>query len=76
MVLPEDLMIPSHAGALPDSGWQIYCKLLWLPQFLSTIIGGGMVYIAGALKDAKIDLAIAYQIMGLLCFLQHGHFLE
>jgi MFS transporter, Spinster family, sphingosine-1-phosphate transporter len=35
-------------------------------NFLSTIIGGGMVYVAGALKDANIDLAIAYQIMAVV----------
>ena len=35
-------------------------------NFLSTIIGGGMVYVAGALKDARIDLSIAYQIMAVI----------
>ena len=35
-------------------------------NFLSTIIGGGMVYVAGALRDAKIDLSIAYQIMAVV----------
>jgi MFS transporter, Spinster family, sphingosine-1-phosphate transporter len=35
-------------------------------NFLSTIIGGGMVYVAGALKDARIDLSIAYQIMAVV----------
>lgn len=31
-------------------------------NFLSTIVGGLMVYIGGALKDAQIDLSIIYQI--------------
>jgi MFS family permease len=35
-------------------------------NFLSTLVGGGMVYFAGALKDAKIDLSIAYQIMAVV----------
>lgn len=30
-------------------------------NFLSTIIGGLMVYVGGALKDAKIDLSVIYQ---------------
>lgn len=30
-------------------------------NFLSTIIGGLMVYVGGALKDAQVDLAIVYQ---------------
>lgn len=30
-------------------------------NFLSTIIGGLMVYVGGALKDAKVDLSIVYQ---------------
>jgi len=38
-------------------------------NFLSTIIGGGMVYAAGALKDAKIDQSIAYQIMAVVMLL-------
>lgn len=31
-------------------------------NFLSTIIGGLMVYVGGALKDAQIDLSIVYQV--------------
>jgi MFS transporter, Spinster family, sphingosine-1-phosphate transporter len=31
-------------------------------NFLSTIVGGLMVYVGGALKDAQIDLSIIYQI--------------
>lgn len=31
-------------------------------NFLSTIIGGLMVYVGGALKDARIDLSIIYQV--------------
>ncbi len=31
-------------------------------NFLSTIIGGLMVYVGGALKDSNVDLAIIYQI--------------
>ena len=31
-------------------------------NFLSTIVGGLMVYVGGALKDAKIDLSVIYQI--------------
>ncbi len=31
-------------------------------NFLSTIIGGLMVYVGGALKDADVDLSIVYQI--------------
>lgn len=31
-------------------------------NFLSTIVGGLMVYVGGALKDAQIDLAIIYMI--------------
>jgi predicted MFS family arabinose efflux permease len=38
-------------------------------NFLSTIVGGIMVYWAGALKDAKIDLAIAYQIISVVMLL-------
>ena len=33
-----------------------------LLNFLSTIVGGLMVYVGGALKDAQIDLAIIYQV--------------
>jgi MFS family permease len=35
-------------------------------NFISTIVGGIMVYIGGALKDAKVDLAIVYQVSALL----------
>jgi len=38
-------------------------------NFLSTIIGGGMVYVGGALKDAHIDLSIAYQIIAVVMLL-------
>lgn len=38
-------------------------------NFLSTIIGGGMVYVAGALKDANVDLSIAYQVMAVVMLL-------
>ncbi len=31
-------------------------------NFLSTIIGGLMVYVGGALKDADVDLSIVYQV--------------
>ncbi|MEJ2901916.1 MFS transporter [Pedobacter panaciterrae] len=31
-------------------------------NFLSTIIGGLMVYVGGALKDAQVDLSIVYQV--------------
>lgn len=31
-------------------------------NFLSTIVGGSMVYVGGALKDAEIDLAVIYQV--------------
>ncbi len=31
-------------------------------NFLSTIVGGVMVYVGGALKDANISLAIVYQV--------------
>lgn len=31
-------------------------------NFLSTIIGGMMVYVGGALKDAQVDLSIVYQV--------------
>ena len=31
-------------------------------NFLSTIIGGAMVYIGGALKDADVSLSVTYQI--------------
>jgi predicted MFS family arabinose efflux permease len=35
-------------------------------NFLSTIIGGLMVYVGGALKDAKIDLSVIYQVSAVL----------
>ena len=35
-------------------------------NFISTIIGGCMVYIAGALKDANISLSVAYQVIAVL----------
>jgi len=38
-------------------------------NFLSTIIGGLMVYVGGALKDAKIDLSIIYQVSAVLMLL-------
>lgn len=38
-------------------------------NFLSTIIGGVMVYVGGALKDAKVDLSIVYQVCALLMLL-------
>lgn len=38
-------------------------------NFLSTIIGGMMVYWVGAMKDAKIDLSIAYQIISVVMLL-------
>ncbi|MGF1923458.1 MAG: MFS transporter [Bacteroidia bacterium] len=33
-----------------------------LLNFLSTIIGGIMIYVGGALKDANVDLSIIYQV--------------
>jgi MFS transporter, Spinster family, sphingosine-1-phosphate transporter len=38
-------------------------------NFLSTIIGGLMVYWVGALKDANIDLSIAYQMISVVMLL-------
>jgi MFS transporter, Spinster family, sphingosine-1-phosphate transporter len=38
-------------------------------NFLSTIIGGVMVYAVGALKDANISLSMAYQIMAVVMML-------
>jgi MFS transporter, Spinster family, sphingosine-1-phosphate transporter len=38
-------------------------------NFLGTIIGGLMVYIGGALKDAKVDLSVIYQISAVLMLL-------
>lgn len=34
-------------------------------NFLSTIVGGLMVYIGGALKDADVSLAITYQVVAI-----------
>ena len=36
---------------------------------LSTIVGGLMVYFAGSLKDANIDLSIAYQVIAVVLML-------
>jgi MFS transporter, Spinster family, sphingosine-1-phosphate transporter len=38
-------------------------------NFLSTIVGGIMVYAVGALKDANISLAIAFQVMAVVMLL-------
>jgi len=38
-------------------------------NFLSTIIGGLMVYVGGALKDAKVDLSIVYQVSAVVMLL-------
>jgi len=38
-------------------------------NFLSTIIGGLMVYVGGALKDAKVDLSIVYQVSAVIMLL-------
>ncbi|HNX79436.1 MAG TPA: MFS transporter, partial [Prolixibacteraceae bacterium] len=38
-------------------------------NFLSTIVGGVMVYAVGALKDANIPLSIAYQVMAVAMLL-------
>ncbi len=35
-------------------------------NFLSTIIGGLMVYVGGSLKDANVDLSIVYQVSAVL----------
>lgn len=35
-------------------------------NFLSTIIGGLMVYVGGALKDANVDLSVIYQVSAVL----------
>lgn len=37
-----------------------------LLNFVSTIIGGMMVYVGGALKDAQVDLSIVYQVSAVL----------
>ncbi|MEI2273039.1 MFS transporter [Sphingobacterium sp. ML3W] len=34
-------------------------------NFLSTIVGGLMVYVGGALKDANVSLAITYQVVAI-----------
>lgn len=38
-------------------------------NFLSTIVGGIMVYVGGALKDADIGLAIVYQVCAVIMIL-------
>ena len=38
-------------------------------NFLSTIVGGLMVYVGGALKDAQVDLAIVYQVSAVVMLL-------
>lgn len=38
-------------------------------NFLSTIVGGLMVYVGGALKDAQIDLSIIYQVAAVIMLL-------
>jgi MFS family permease len=38
-------------------------------NFLSTIVGGVMVYAVGALKDANISLSIAFQVMAVVMML-------
>lgn len=38
-------------------------------NFLSTIVGGLMVYVGGALKDANISLSITYQIIAIALLL-------
>ncbi|QBR10699.1 MULTISPECIES: MFS transporter [unclassified Sphingobacterium] len=38
-------------------------------NFLSTIVGGVMVYLGGALKDANISLSIIYQIIAVILLL-------
>lgn len=35
-------------------------------NLLSTLIGGGMVYVGGALKDANISLSVTYQVAAVL----------
>lgn len=37
-----------------------------LLNFLSTIVGGSMVYVGGALKDAQIDLSVIYQVAAVI----------
>ena len=38
-------------------------------NFLSTIVGGLMVYVGGALKDAQVDLSIVYQFSAVVMLL-------
>ncbi|SMC98174.1 MFS transporter [Pedobacter africanus] len=38
-------------------------------NFLSTIVGGLMVYVGGALKDAQVDLSIVYQVSAVVMLL-------
>ena len=38
-------------------------------NFLSTIVGGIMVYVGGALKDANVSLAITFQVVAVLLLL-------
>ncbi|GGH18538.1 MFS transporter [Sphingobacterium alkalisoli] len=38
-------------------------------NFLSTIVGGIMVYVGGALKDANVNLSITYQIIAVVLLL-------
>jgi MFS family permease len=38
-------------------------------NLLSTVVGGGMVYLGGILQDANIDLALVYQLVAVLMLL-------
>ena len=38
-------------------------------NLLSTIVGGGMVYLGGILQDANVDLALVYQLVAVLMLL-------
>lgn len=38
-------------------------------NFLSTIVGGIMVYVGGALKDANVSLSITYQVIAIVLLL-------
>jgi MFS family permease len=38
-------------------------------NFLSTVVGGAMVYLGGALNDSNIDLALLYQIIAVVMLL-------
>src|SRR5690606_8067606 len=38
-------------------------------NFLSTIVGGLMVYLGGALKDANVNLSITFQVIAVLLLL-------